>query len=422
MVKEVEVNRLQKGAYFGEIALITNRGRECTVTAVGAVKCMAIERDTFTRVLGPLIDVLKRNMENYSKLDGAELEAEHAEIKGEYEDDEPVHLDDDEVAAVDTFTQELAPLMKAPPSKGYLRKKRKTVFVEPMNIEAAWQPKIIPKSLEDTTRLRGYFKNTKLFSHLDEDSLATIVNAMGQEAVKDQQEVIRQGDRGDFFYLLDEGSAEVLIRQPGQKESEKVLDYAPGDSFGELALLHGDVRAATVRATSNGKVWKLDRDTFRRILMTHAFNKQREAETFVKSIPLFASLTKYELFRLVDSLLPEAFQDGDVIIKEGEPGDKFYIISEGCVVCTKSVEGDPESAKELAASLKKAELRVEELQSQFEGMYTEDQYKALHGKVADLENERAELRATLQKRDNRINTLLAALGREKHLQDLQASL
>ncbi|KAG8469682.1 hypothetical protein KFE25_006137 [Diacronema lutheri] len=61
-----ELGRCAPGDYFGEIALLTNRPRAATVTAVGEVTVLALDRRTFTRVLGPLADVLKRNMAMYN--------------------------------------------------------------------------------------------------------------------------------------------------------------------------------------------------------------------------------------------------------------------------------------------------------------------------------------------------------------------
>jgi cAMP-dependent protein kinase regulator len=61
-----EIGRCAPGDYFGEIALLTNRPRAATVTAIGNVTALALDRRTFTRVLGPLADVLKRNMAMYN--------------------------------------------------------------------------------------------------------------------------------------------------------------------------------------------------------------------------------------------------------------------------------------------------------------------------------------------------------------------
>ena len=63
-----EVARLTTGSYFGEIALLTNKARQATVKANGSLKVLAIDRATFTRVMGPLDDLLKRNMDQYNKI------------------------------------------------------------------------------------------------------------------------------------------------------------------------------------------------------------------------------------------------------------------------------------------------------------------------------------------------------------------
>ena len=65
---EEEVGRLGRSDYFGEIALIFNRPRAATVKAQGPLKCLKLDRDCFERLLGPCVDILKRNLENYNSL------------------------------------------------------------------------------------------------------------------------------------------------------------------------------------------------------------------------------------------------------------------------------------------------------------------------------------------------------------------
>lgn len=63
-----EIGILTSGAYFGEIALLTTRPRQATVTAKGTVKCLILDRKTFKRVMGPLEDILKRNIDRYNSV------------------------------------------------------------------------------------------------------------------------------------------------------------------------------------------------------------------------------------------------------------------------------------------------------------------------------------------------------------------
>ncbi len=60
-------DRMRRGAYFGERALLTDAPRAATVTAVADTRCLVMDRAAFVRLMGPLTDILKRNMEVYDK-------------------------------------------------------------------------------------------------------------------------------------------------------------------------------------------------------------------------------------------------------------------------------------------------------------------------------------------------------------------
>lgn len=62
---EVEVARCSKGQYFGELALVTNKPRAASAYAVGETKCLVIDIQAFERLLGPCMDIMKRNISQY---------------------------------------------------------------------------------------------------------------------------------------------------------------------------------------------------------------------------------------------------------------------------------------------------------------------------------------------------------------------
>jgi len=59
--------RLTRGSYFGERALLMDVPRAATITAVVDSRCLAMDRAAFVRLMGPLNDLLQRNMEIYNK-------------------------------------------------------------------------------------------------------------------------------------------------------------------------------------------------------------------------------------------------------------------------------------------------------------------------------------------------------------------
>jgi cAMP-dependent protein kinase regulator len=66
--EEIEVLLVDEGGYFGEIALLTDQPRKANVYAVSDIKLLSTDRATFKRVMGPLNDILSRNMEQYKKV------------------------------------------------------------------------------------------------------------------------------------------------------------------------------------------------------------------------------------------------------------------------------------------------------------------------------------------------------------------
>jgi cAMP-dependent protein kinase regulator len=101
------------------------------------------------------------------------------------------------------------------------------------------------------------------------------------------------------------------------EDNKHVHTYENRGSFGELALLYNMPRAATIKATSNGQIWALDRQTFRRILLKSAFRKRKMYETLINSVPMLVTLQPYERMNLADALIPKVFSNGEQIIKQG---------------------------------------------------------------------------------------------------------
>ncbi|XP_072437938.1 protein kinase, cAMP-dependent, regulatory, type II, alpha A isoform X2 [Chiloscyllium punctatum] len=81
---EVEIARYTKGQYFGELALVTNKPRAASAYAVGEVKCLVMDIQAFERLLGPCMDIMKRNIVNYEEqlvsLFGTSLDLENPGI------------------------------------------------------------------------------------------------------------------------------------------------------------------------------------------------------------------------------------------------------------------------------------------------------------------------------------------------------
>lgn len=87
--------------------------------------------------------------------------------------------------------------------------------------------------------------------------LTEVLDAMFLVKKEADSVIIQQGDDGDNFYVIDQGQVEVFKEEEGQ-EPKKVLDLQQGGSFGELALIYNQPRAATVKAKTDVALWAID--------------------------------------------------------------------------------------------------------------------------------------------------------------------
>jgi cAMP-dependent protein kinase regulator len=142
--------------------------------------------------------------------------------------------------------------------------------------------------------------------------------------------VVRQGELGDAFYLVASGGFEVRVDDHPQ------VHLGRGDFFGERALLTNAPRAATVIAMEPSVVLSLQRTQFEALLASDLAARARieAALTFrdeVAAMPLFSDLSPGELDALLARLHPLTVNEGDAIIHQGEPGDRFYVVRSGSV-------------------------------------------------------------------------------------------
>jgi len=174
---------------------------------------------------------------------------------------------------------------------------------------------------------------------LAEKEIEIVVMAMKETKVPEKHTMINQGDEGNELYVIEEGRLECF------KDGEMVKVCDPGDAFGELALMYNAPRAATVKTTAACTLWSLDRETFTHIVLSATRNKRDRWNAFLSSVTLLERMNSNERDKMCDALKQEKFNAGDEIIKQGDPGEKFYIVEEGECIVMKAVGDEP--AKEV---------------------------------------------------------------------------
>ncbi|KAG6837960.1 hypothetical protein H0H93_008354 [Arthromyces matolae] len=235
---------------------------------------------------------------------------------------------------------------------------------------------VYPKTIEQTRRIKASIANNFIFRDLDEEQETGVISAMRELKIPRNEVVIRQGDAGDYFYVVESGQLNCYIRpeplpptwltesptnlnpqdmfvQPGYHPEfgRKVAECKEGQSFGELALMYGHPRAATVLSVEPSTLWSLDRITFRTIILKAAHRRRTMYEQFLATVTLLASLAPPERSKIADALVSKTYQDGEAVVRQGEMGETFFFIEEGEALVTKLQQSEDGHVQDIPVGL-----------------------------------------------------------------------
>ena len=119
---------------------------------------------------------------------------------------------------------------------------------------------------DDFSRLRSALQKVDFFYSLSFGDLDELIRSLRKKKAKKGEEIIRQGEIGDKFYLISSGEVSVNVRK-GIGGNKKVATLGDGDFFGEMALVTELPRTATVIAESPLELFVLYKRDFKKILM-----------------------------------------------------------------------------------------------------------------------------------------------------------
>lgn len=126
----------------------------------------------------------------------------------------------------------------------------------------------VASSENDADWVQGPLSGIQLFSRLSPAEQEELLASMKKIEYSAQEPIFWHGDRGDSFYLVDRGQVSITIpNTAGEHVVLKVL--SSGGFFGEISLLDGGPRTASVRAVEPTTVYQLGREQF------HAFLRRK---------------------------------------------------------------------------------------------------------------------------------------------------
>ncbi|MBK8987018.1 MAG: NAD(P)H-hydrate epimerase [Chloroflexi bacterium] len=172
----------------------------------------------------------------------------------------------------------------------------------------------------------------------------------GPEQYPAGTDIIRQGDIPEKFYIITAGEVEIVRHYAAGYEI--VIDrMGEGSYFGEIGLLKKAKRIATVRAKTDVQVMSMGHDTFERWLSSSQVSRDEVDAVMQERLTLAGELqpvdavdrfteeehtavpTATEILQAATPAMAgqQHYAPGDIIIRQGDPADQYYIIVEGTV-------------------------------------------------------------------------------------------
>lgn len=195
----------------------------------------------------------------------------------------------------------------------------------------------------DPTRIATLLGNTTCFARLPKDALDLLSDHFNTVALEPGETLAREGELGDALYLVVSGSLAVTRMSPNENQPFMLGIVHAGEITGELGLLAGHPRAATIQAAQPSVVGVLGKESFDQLCaqfpeemaasldwMVDQFNRFQFANAIADS-GFLLELNQEARHDLAASFLALDLPAGQVLFREGEPGDTLYLILSGRV-------------------------------------------------------------------------------------------
>jgi HlyB family type I secretion system ABC transporter len=183
---------------------------------------------------------------------------------------------------------------------------------------------------------RSVLDGLPLLELLPPDARKLVVDSFVPVSVPFGGVIVSEGDEADAFYVLSTGRARVVKKGEGGPEVS-LATMRPGDCFGEIGLLQHARRSATVRASADVELFRLDRSVFDALVGNHPAIKSyleiqlkhRSLGNFFRLCSPFSRLPVDALRLMLNELQTVSVPQGTLVIQKGESAGPMYVVEEG---------------------------------------------------------------------------------------------
>jgi len=151
--------------------------------------------------------------------------------------------------------------------------------------------------------------------------------------------IFERNDYTDSFYSIVDGQVEIVL---SPDNPSRTVTLGPGEFFGEMSLISGRRRSATVRAGSACVLVETPRRSMNKLIYSVPAVKRVIDESYIRraiQAAIAPQRTPASLKDLIAGASVLAFKPGETLFREGEAGDSLHLIRKGSVTISRHMDG-----------------------------------------------------------------------------------
>jgi CRP-like cAMP-binding protein len=188
-----------------------------------------------------------------------------------------------------------------------------------------------------------------LLAELNQDELIDVVENLKHSSFSLGDVICNIGEDGTSIYVITEGLVKIYI-EGAVGEKIEIAKLGAGDFFGEAGFFTNGKRNASVMAIDDTEVLEISKDDFEEIFKKHprikdlleSFYRKRVLDKLLVVSPLFGVLSDVDRVEILNDFKLKSYNDGDLVIKEGENGDALFLVKQGKAKVTTLESGNKE--------------------------------------------------------------------------------
>ena len=193
-----------------------------------------------------------------------------------------------------------------------------------------------------------------LFSDLSREAFIALTEGMVLLRVRAGEKVLAEGEPGRSFFIVAGGQL-LVTKRDERGDPVRLARLSEGDFFGEMAILSGSPRLATVTAETDAEILEVRPEVLLQLAGRHPhlatslrrFYRQRLLANAMAVSPVFRPLSGEDRRGVMARFRTREVLAGEVVIREGEPSDGLYVVLDGALTVTRRRGAEPVEVAEL---------------------------------------------------------------------------